>query len=96
MMGVALQEPVLIDLDAATTAVRPYAWLIDRVGDDGIKLTTAGYLPPVHVEAAFTELDLPTRGSASATASNSRSQYCVCGNPHSEWACCESTVGASW
>ncbi|MGP0079841.1 plasmid pRiA4b ORF-3 family protein [Mycobacterium sp.] len=58
MMGVAMQEPVLIDLDAATTAVRPYAWLIDRVGDDGIKLTTAGYLPPVHVEAAFTELDL--------------------------------------
>lgn len=57
-MGVAMQEPVLIDLDAATTAVRPDAWLIDRVGDDGIKLTTAGYLPPVHVEAAFTELDL--------------------------------------
>jgi hypothetical protein len=53
-----MQEPVLIDLDAATTAVRPYVWLIDRVGDDGIKLTAAGYLPPVHVEAAFTELDL--------------------------------------
>lgn len=58
MMGVGMQEPVLIDLDAATTAVRPYAWLIDRVGDDGIKLTTAGCLPPVHIEAAFTELDL--------------------------------------
>jgi hypothetical protein len=58
MIGVAMQEPVLIDLDAATTAARPYAWLIDRVGDDGITLTAAGYLPPVHVEAAFTELDL--------------------------------------
>ncbi|HTX94699.1 MAG TPA: plasmid pRiA4b ORF-3 family protein [Mycobacterium sp.] len=58
MMGVAMQEPVLVDLDAATAAVRPYAWLIDRVGDAGIKLTAAGYLPPVDVEAAFTELDL--------------------------------------
>jgi hypothetical protein len=27
-------------------------------GADGIKLTSAGYLPPVHVAAAFTELDL--------------------------------------
>lgn len=31
--------------------VRPYTWLLDRVGDDGIKLTGAGYLPPVHVES---------------------------------------------
>jgi hypothetical protein len=38
--------------------VRCYAWLLDRVGDDGIKLTQAGYLPPVHVEAALTELGL--------------------------------------
>jgi hypothetical protein len=58
MIGVAIQEPVLTDLDAAATAVRPYAWLIDRVGDEGIKLTAADYLPPVHVEAAFAELDL--------------------------------------
>jgi hypothetical protein len=58
MMAVAMQETVLIDVDAATAAVQPYAWLIDRVGDEGITLTAAGYLPPVHVEAAFTELDL--------------------------------------
>jgi hypothetical protein len=38
--------------------VGPYAWLLDRVGDDGIKLTSAGYLPPLHVEAAVAELGL--------------------------------------
>ncbi len=32
MIGVAMQEPVLIDLDAATTAVRPYAWLMTGWG----------------------------------------------------------------
>ncbi|WP_343709493.1 hypothetical protein [Mycobacterium sp.] len=46
-----------IDTDAAAAAVRPYAWLLERVGDDGVTLTQAGYLPPVHVEAAFTELE---------------------------------------
>jgi hypothetical protein len=25
--------------------VRPYTWLLDRIGDHGIKLTGAGYLP---------------------------------------------------
>ena len=53
-----LRGPVLIGADAAAAAVRPYAWLLDRVGDDGIKLIQAGYLPPVQVEAAFTELGL--------------------------------------
>ena len=38
--------------------VRPYSWLLDRVGTEGIKLTGAGYLPPVHVEAAMAALDL--------------------------------------
>ena len=53
-----MREPVLVGADTAAASVRPYAWLLDRVGDDGIKLTQAGYLPPVHVEAAFTELGL--------------------------------------
>ena len=57
-IGASTREPVLVDVDTATAAVRPYTWLIDRVGTDGIKLTAAGYLPPAHVEAAFTELDL--------------------------------------
>jgi hypothetical protein len=47
-------------VDAATAArmVRPYRWLVERVGPDGIALTGAGYLPPVHVRAAVDELGL--------------------------------------
>ena len=56
LAGARLDDPVLIGADTAAAAVRPYAWLLDRVGDEGIKLTQAGYLPPMHVEAAFTEL----------------------------------------
>ncbi|MBS1690634.1 MAG: plasmid pRiA4b ORF-3 family protein [Actinobacteria bacterium] len=58
MIGTATQTPVLVGVDSVAATVRPYAWLIDRVGDDGIKLTAAGYVPPAHVEAAFAELDL--------------------------------------
>jgi hypothetical protein len=39
-------------------AVRSYALLLDRVGPDGVALTQAGYLPPVHVKELATELDL--------------------------------------
>jgi Plasmid pRiA4b ORF-3-like protein len=53
----ALDEPVLVDSDTATRMVRPYTWLLDHVGE-GVKLTSAGYLPPVHVEAAVAELRL--------------------------------------
>jgi pRiA4b ORF-3-like protein len=53
-----LDQPVLVDAATATRMVRPYTWLLDQVGDDGIKLTGAGYLPPVHVEAAVTDLGL--------------------------------------
>ncbi|MEX2550466.1 MAG: plasmid pRiA4b ORF-3 family protein [Nitriliruptoraceae bacterium] len=52
------EQPPVIDVDTAGRMVHPYRWLLDRVGDDGIALTAAGYLPPVHVQAAFTELDL--------------------------------------
>ena len=54
----ALDQPAVIDEDTAARMVRPYAWLLDRVGDDGITLTGAGYLPPVHVEAAVAELGM--------------------------------------
>ncbi len=54
----ALDQPVQIDTDTAARMVHPYSWLLDRVGTDGIPLTSAGYLPPVHVEAAVTELRL--------------------------------------
>jgi hypothetical protein len=54
----ALDQPTVIDADTAARMVRPYTWLLDRVGDDGITLTGAGYLPPVHVEAAMAELEM--------------------------------------
>lgn len=53
-----LDQPVLVGAATASRMVRPYAWLLDRVGDDGIKLTGVGYLPPAHVEAAMTDLGL--------------------------------------
>ncbi len=53
-----LTAPVLVEAAAAAAMVRPYAWLLDRVGDAGIKLTAAGYLPPADVEAAVSELSL--------------------------------------
>src|SRR5215831_14816893 len=52
-----LGQPVLVDAETAARMVHPYTWLLNRVGG-GIKLTSAGYLPPVHVEAAMTELSL--------------------------------------
>jgi hypothetical protein len=53
-----LASPIRIDPEVARRMVRPYAWLLERVGTGGIKLTSAGYLPPVHVVAAFNELGL--------------------------------------
>lgn len=59
LIGAArLDEPVAIDAGTAATMVRPYSWLLDRVGTAGIKLTGAGYLPPSQVEAAMAGLDL--------------------------------------
>jgi hypothetical protein len=53
-----LDQPVLVGAVTASRMVSPYTWLLDRVGDDGITLTAAGYLPPAHVEAAMTDLSL--------------------------------------
>jgi hypothetical protein len=51
-----LGSPILVDSQTAVRMVRPYTWLLERVGTGGIKLTSAGYLPPVQVAAAFAEL----------------------------------------
>ena len=56
--GAGLDQPVLVDAETAARMVRPYSWLLGRVGVNGIKLTGAGYLPPAHVEATVTELGL--------------------------------------
>jgi hypothetical protein len=51
-------EPVLVDAETAACMVRPYSWFLDRVATEGIKLTSAGYLPPADVEAASAGLGL--------------------------------------
>jgi hypothetical protein len=53
-----LLEPVLVDAETATRMVRPYTWFLDRAGTEGVKLTSAGYLPPADVEALSAELGL--------------------------------------
>jgi Plasmid pRiA4b ORF-3-like protein len=57
LAGEALRERAAVDAATAARMVRPYVWLLDRVGADGIALTGAGYLPPAHVVAAMAELD---------------------------------------
>ncbi|MPZ25893.1 MAG: plasmid pRiA4b ORF-3 family protein [Micromonosporaceae bacterium] len=53
-----LGEHAEVDRETAASMVRPYQWLLNHVGADGIKLTDAGYLPPVHVEATVAALGL--------------------------------------
>lgn len=43
----------------AESVVAPYRWLLQRIGD-GVKPTQAGYLPPVVVTDAMTELGWAT------------------------------------
>lgn len=52
----ALHRPVLIDAAPVAAAVRPYTWLLSRIGEAGITLTQAGYLPPQLVTQAVTAL----------------------------------------
>lgn len=58
LAAAGLTDAVEIDPATAARMVRPYAWLLNRVGTGGIRLTSAGYLPPVHVAAAFADLGL--------------------------------------
>jgi hypothetical protein len=59
-------------VDPATAArmVRPYSWLLDRVGEDGIKLTDAGHLPPAEVAAVIDELNLAAEGITRVSREN--------------------------
>ncbi len=47
----------MIDADEAVIAVRPYTRFLDRAGDDGIKLTGAGRLPPAVVTETMAVLE---------------------------------------
>ncbi|WP_336644842.1 plasmid pRiA4b ORF-3 family protein [Microbacterium sp. USHLN186] len=51
-------EPLEVDDETAARIVRPFAWLMDAVGPDGLALTAAGWMPPTTVLAGMTELDL--------------------------------------
>ena len=63
VMDAELDQGVQLDAAAAARMVRPYSWLLDRTGTDGIRLTDAGHLPPAEVSAAVGELGLRTAGS---------------------------------
>ena len=49
-------DPPAIDAETAAEMVRPFVWLIRRVGAEGLKLTQAGWLPPTVVSDAVREL----------------------------------------
>jgi hypothetical protein len=51
-------EPVSVDEATAERMVRPYSWLLRRVGAAGLRLTAAGFLPPAHVAAACADLGI--------------------------------------
>jgi len=49
-------EPTDIDAETAARIVRPFAWLMDAVGPDGLALTSAGWMPPAAVLDGMTAL----------------------------------------
>jgi hypothetical protein len=51
-----LLTPGSIREEDAADAVRPFAWLIDRIGNDGVTLTKAGWMPPAVVLDGMTTL----------------------------------------
>lgn len=55
-----LDQPTEVDSEMAEHMTARLRWMLHRIGDDGIKLTAAGYLPPTHVSAAMAELNLST------------------------------------
>ncbi len=59
-------QPPFVSAEVAES-VRPYVWLLDQVGSDGLRLTQAGWLPPALVQAAMTDLDWTERWIGSFT-----------------------------
>ncbi|QAY59519.1 plasmid pRiA4b ORF-3 family protein [Microbacterium protaetiae] len=51
-------DPVELDEAAAAALMRPYLWLLDHIGDGGLTLTQAGWMPPADVAAAVEALEL--------------------------------------
>jgi hypothetical protein len=53
---IGAREAPIVDADTAARMVRPYLWLLHRVGPEGLALTQAGWLPPAVVSDATREL----------------------------------------
>lgn len=51
-----VDQPALVDPDTAEAMTAAYLWLIRRIGNDGVSLTSAGWLPPSLVQSAMTDL----------------------------------------
>jgi hypothetical protein len=66
----ALDRTGPADPVTAARMVRPYSWLLDRVGDDGIRLTDAGHLRPAEVAAVIEELNLAAEGITRVSREN--------------------------
>lgn len=66
-----------IDPTVASVAMEKLAWMITRVGSDGVALTPAGYLPPKFVVAMRDELDWGTEwiGHSTREIDNLPAQY---------------------
>lgn len=63
----AVDRPVLAEAGPIAAAVHPYTWLLGRVGQRGIALTAAGYLPPKVVTEAMPALGWQTRPGGTAS-----------------------------
>jgi hypothetical protein len=61
-----LRRPIKIEPEVAARMVRPYSWLLARVGEEGIRLTDAGHLPPGEVAAMIGALGLGAGRAARA------------------------------
>ncbi|MBK5233692.1 MAG: plasmid pRiA4b ORF-3 family protein [Thermoleophilia bacterium] len=51
-----VEQALPISAEDAAEMIRPFSWLLDRIGADGIKLTQAGYMPPRVVSDLMREL----------------------------------------
>ena len=49
LVRAARSGPSTVDAQTAERMVRPYSWLLERIGADGLPLTFAGWLPPAVV-----------------------------------------------
>ena len=53
----SIDGPATVDTATAERMLRPYSWLLHRIGVDGLQLTAAGWLPPTVVRDAMRELE---------------------------------------